>query len=74
MNTEQIENLALTCLSLLVKVDPDLNVFLIACITMLLGCYRFVKPISSSKTMSNITFFQWINKGKKGTLSMIKKN
>ncbi|XP_047152266.1 signal peptide peptidase-like [Vigna umbellata] len=54
--TERIANLALTGLSLaplVVKVDPNLNVILTACLTVFVGCYRSVKPTPPTETMSN---------------------
>ncbi|RVX20166.1 Signal peptide peptidase [Vitis vinifera] len=35
------------------KVDPNLNVILTACLTVYVGCYRSVKPTPPSETMSN---------------------
>ncbi|KAL9458592.1 hypothetical protein AB3S75_007458 [Citrus x aurantiifolia] len=55
-NCERIANLALAGLTLaplLVKVDPNLNVILTACLTVYVGCYRSVKPTPPSETMSN---------------------
>ncbi|XP_058785112.1 signal peptide peptidase-like [Vicia villosa] len=55
-NTERIANLALlglTLAPLVVKVDPNLNVVLTACITVFVGCYRSVKPTPPTETMSN---------------------
>ena len=34
----------LTLAPLAVKVDPNLNVILTACLTVFVGCYRSVKP------------------------------
>lgn len=54
-NTERIANLALlglTLAPLVVKVDPNLNVVLTACITVFVGCYRSVKPTAPTETMS----------------------
>ncbi|CAA0822978.1 Signal peptide peptidase [Striga hermonthica] len=55
-NNERIANLALAGLTLaplVVKVDPNLNVILTACLTVYVGCYRSVKPTPPSETMSN---------------------
>ncbi|KAL0389302.1 UNVERIFIED_CONTAM: Signal peptide peptidase [Sesamum calycinum] len=55
-NTERLANLALAGLTLaplVVKVDPNLNVILTACLTVYVGCYRSVKPTPPSETMSN---------------------
>ncbi|KAF6165824.1 hypothetical protein GIB67_012721 [Kingdonia uniflora] len=54
-NGERIANLALAGLTLaplVVKVDPNLNVILTACLTVYVGCYRSVKPTPPSETMS----------------------
>ncbi|CAL5425430.1 unnamed protein product [Camellia sinensis] len=48
--------LLILCLSLaplVVKVNPNLNVILTACLTVYVGCYRSVKPTPPSETMSN---------------------
>ncbi|KAK4419621.1 Signal peptide peptidase [Sesamum alatum] len=53
---ERLANLALAGLTLaplVVKVDPNLNVILTACLTVYVGCYRSVKPTPPSETMSN---------------------
>ncbi|CAI8605743.1 unnamed protein product [Vicia faba] len=55
-NTERIANLALAGLTLaplVVKIDPNVNVILTACITVFVGCYRSVKPTPPTETMSN---------------------
>ena len=55
-NTERIANLALAGLTLaplVVKINPNVNVILTACITVFVGCYRSVKPTPPSETMSN---------------------
>ncbi|KAG6428340.1 hypothetical protein SASPL_112591 [Salvia splendens] len=55
-NHERLANLALAALTLaplVVKVDPNLNVILTACLTVYVGCYRSVKPTPPSETMSN---------------------
>ncbi|XP_061336511.1 signal peptide peptidase-like [Gastrolobium bilobum] len=55
-STERIANLALAGLTLaplVVKVDPNVNVILTACLTVFVGCYRSVKPTPPSETMSN---------------------
>ncbi|CAI9106273.1 OLC1v1005395C1 [Oldenlandia corymbosa var. corymbosa] len=55
-NTERLANLALlglTLAPLVVKVDPNLNVVLTACLTVFVGCFRSVKPTPPSETMSN---------------------
>ncbi|KAL9367659.1 hypothetical protein Peur_038858 [Populus x canadensis] len=55
-NCERIANFALAGLTLaplFVKVDPNLNVILTACLTVYVGCYRSVKPTPPSETMSN---------------------
>ncbi|KAE9603766.1 putative presenilin/signal peptide peptidase [Lupinus albus] len=54
-NTERIANLALAGLTLaplVVKVDPNLNVTLTACLAVFVGCYRSVKPTPPTETMS----------------------
>ncbi|KAE9462148.1 hypothetical protein C3L33_05932, partial [Rhododendron williamsianum] len=43
----------LTVAPLVVKVDPNLNVILTACLTVYVGCYRSVKATPPSETMSN---------------------
>ncbi|KAJ4959541.1 hypothetical protein NE237_026652 [Protea cynaroides] len=56
MTSERVANLALAGLTLaplVVKVDPNLNVILTACLTVYVGCYRSVKPTPPSETMSN---------------------
>ncbi|KAK4791567.1 hypothetical protein SAY86_031980 [Trapa natans] len=53
---ERIANAALAGLTLaplVVKVDPNLNVILTACLTVYVGCYRSVKPTPPTETMSN---------------------
>ncbi|OAY68300.1 signal peptide peptidase 1 [Ananas comosus] len=53
---ERAANLALAALTLaplVVKVNPNLNVILTACLTVYVGCYRSVKPTLPSETMSN---------------------
>ncbi|XP_058724718.1 signal peptide peptidase-like [Vicia villosa] len=55
-NTERIASLALAGLTLaplVVKIDPNVNVVLTACITVFVGCYRSVKPTPPTETMSN---------------------
>ncbi|XVF19410.1 hypothetical protein REPUB_Repub11eG0108000 [Reevesia pubescens] len=55
-NTERLANLALAGLTLaplVVKVDPNLNVILTACLAVYVGCYRSVKPTPPLETMSN---------------------
>lgn len=55
-NGERLANLALAGLTLaplVVKVDPNLNVVLTACLTVYVGCYRSVKSTPPSETMSN---------------------
>ncbi|WOK92326.1 signal peptide peptidase 2-like [Canna indica] len=42
----------LTLAPLIVKVEPNLNVILTACLTVYVGCYRSVKPTTRSETMS----------------------
>ncbi|XP_059665392.1 signal peptide peptidase [Cornus florida] len=54
-NIERLANIALagmTFAPLIVKVDPNLNVILTACLTVYVGCYRSVKPTPPSETMS----------------------
>lgn len=54
-NNERIANLALAGLTLaplVVKVDPNLNVILTACLTVYVGCYRSVKPTPPTESMS----------------------
>ncbi|KAK9032607.1 hypothetical protein V6N11_056867 [Hibiscus sabdariffa] len=54
--TERLANLALAGLTmapLVVKVEPNLNVILTACLAVYVGCYRSVKPTPPSETMSN---------------------
>ncbi|XP_019415832.1 PREDICTED: signal peptide peptidase-like [Lupinus angustifolius] len=53
--TERIANLALAGLTLaplVVKVDPNVNVTLTACLAVFVGCYRSVKPTPPTETMS----------------------
>ncbi|KAG6467303.1 hypothetical protein ZIOFF_074860 [Zingiber officinale] len=45
--------LGLTLAPLVVKVNPNVNVVLTACLTVYVGCYRSVKPTPPSETMSN---------------------
>lgn len=55
-NCERIANFALAGLTLaplVVKVDPNLNVILTACLTVFVGCYRSVKATPPTETMSN---------------------
>ncbi|KAL7126954.1 hypothetical protein ABFS83_14G221700 [Erythranthe nasuta] len=55
-NHERLANLALAALTfapLVVKVDPNLNVILTACLTVYVGCYRSVKATPPTETMSN---------------------
>ncbi|XP_052181751.1 signal peptide peptidase-like isoform X2 [Diospyros lotus] len=55
-NSERFANIALAGLTLaplVIKVDPNLNVILTACLTVYVGCYRSVKPTPPSETMSN---------------------
>ncbi|KAL6651142.1 hypothetical protein ACP70R_010067 [Stipagrostis hirtigluma subsp. patula] len=52
---ERAANLALAGLSLaplVVKVNPNVNVVLTACLTVYVGCFRSVKPTPPSETMS----------------------
>ncbi|PIN13900.1 hypothetical protein CDL12_13471 [Handroanthus impetiginosus] len=50
-----LKTAGLTLAQLVVKVDPNLNVVLTACLTVYVGCCRSVKPTppSPSETMSN---------------------
>lgn len=53
--TEKVANLALAGLSLaplVVKVNPNLNVVLTACLTVYVGCHRSVKAAPPMETMS----------------------
>uniref|UniRef100_A0A1D1YN77 Minor histocompatibility antigen H13 n=1 Tax=Anthurium amnicola TaxID=1678845 RepID=A0A1D1YN77_9ARAE len=53
---ERAANIALAGLTLaplIMKIDPNLNVILTACLTVYVGCYRSVKPTPPSETMSN---------------------
>ncbi|KAM7497084.1 hypothetical protein LguiA_021498 [Lonicera macranthoides] len=55
-NSERLANIALAGLTLaplVVKVDPNLNVILTACLSVYVGCYRSVKSTPPSETMSN---------------------
>ncbi|KAJ8423935.1 hypothetical protein Cgig2_032949 [Carnegiea gigantea] len=55
-NCERLANLALAGLSLaplVVKVNPNVNVVLTACLAVYVGCYRSVKPTPPTETMSN---------------------
>ncbi|KAL2941968.1 Signal peptide peptidase [Bienertia sinuspersici] len=55
-NFERLANLALAGLSLaplVVKVNPNVNVVLTACLAVYVGCYRSVKPTPPTETMSN---------------------
>ncbi|XP_039116921.1 LOW QUALITY PROTEIN: signal peptide peptidase 1 [Dioscorea cayenensis subsp. rotundata] len=54
-NHERAVNLALagvTFAPLVLKVDPNLNVILTACLVVYVGCYRSVKPTPPAETMS----------------------
>nr|XP_043615285.1 signal peptide peptidase-like [Erigeron canadensis] len=56
MNGERAANIALAGLTLLplaVKVNPNINVILTACLSVYVGCYRSVKPTPPTETMSN---------------------
>ncbi|KAK9147902.1 hypothetical protein Scep_006659 [Stephania cephalantha] len=56
MTFERAANLALAGLTLaplVIKIDPNINVILTACLTVYVGCYRSVKPTPFSETMSN---------------------
>ncbi|KAK1262809.1 Signal peptide peptidase 1 [Acorus gramineus] len=44
---------ALTFAPLVVKIDPNVNVILTACLTVYVGCYRSVKPTPPTETMSS---------------------
>lgn len=46
----------LTLAPLVVKVDPNLNVILTACLTVYVGCYRSVKPTPPSVSWISIVF------------------
>ncbi|KAJ0442777.1 putative presenilin/signal peptide peptidase [Helianthus annuus] len=53
---ERAANIALAGLTLaplVMKVDPNINVILTACLTVFVGCYRSVKPTPPTETMSN---------------------
>ncbi|KAF7153486.1 hypothetical protein RHSIM_Rhsim01G0194700 [Rhododendron simsii] len=55
-NRERAANIALAGLTLaplVLKVDPNLNVILTACLAVYVGCYRSVKSTPPSETMSN---------------------
>ncbi|CAH1446550.1 unnamed protein product [Lactuca virosa] len=55
-NGERAANIALAGLTLaplVMKVDPNINVILTACLTVFVGCYRSVKPTPPSETMSD---------------------
>lgn len=55
-NCERLANLALAGLTLaplVVKVNPNVNVVLTACLAVYVGCYRSVKPTPPTETMSN---------------------
>lgn len=55
-NFERLANLALAGLTfapLVVKVNPNVNVILTACLAVYVGCYRSVKPTPPTETMSN---------------------
>ncbi|XP_020576633.1 signal peptide peptidase 1-like [Phalaenopsis equestris] len=55
-NHERAANVALlglTLAPLFIKVNPNINVILSACLTVYVGCYRSVKPTPPSETMSN---------------------
>ncbi|KAH7673490.1 Peptidase A22B signal peptide peptidase protein [Dioscorea alata] len=54
-NHERAVNLALagvTLAPLVLRVDPNLNVILTACLVVYVGCYRSVKPTPPAETMS----------------------
>uniref|UniRef100_A0A0C9QNB2 TSA: Wollemia nobilis Ref_Wollemi_Transcript_18749_1749 transcribed RNA sequence n=1 Tax=Wollemia nobilis TaxID=56998 RepID=A0A0C9QNB2_9CONI len=53
--SERLANVALAGLTLaplVVKVNPNVNVVLTACLTVYIGCHRSVKPAPPSETMS----------------------
>ncbi|XP_076940949.1 signal peptide peptidase-like [Bidens hawaiensis] len=53
---ERAANIALAGLTLaplVLKVDPNINVILTACLTVFVGCYRSVKSTPPTETMSN---------------------
>lgn len=55
-NCERLANLALAGLTLaplVVKVNPNVNVVLTACLAVYVGCYRSVKSTPPTETMSN---------------------
>ncbi|XP_078442390.1 signal peptide peptidase [Wolffia australiana] len=55
ITVERAANLALAGLvlaPLIVRVEPNVNVILTACLTVYVGCYRSVKPTLPSETMS----------------------
>ncbi|KAJ8446864.1 hypothetical protein Cgig2_016174 [Carnegiea gigantea] len=55
-NCERLANLVLAGLTLaplVVKVNPNVNVVLTACLAVYVGCYRSVKPTPPTETMSN---------------------
>ncbi|KAJ4757165.1 Signal peptide peptidase family protein [Rhynchospora pubera] len=54
--SERVATIALSgliVLPLFIKVNPNLNVMLTACLTVYVGCYRSVKPTPPAETMSN---------------------
>ncbi|XP_022752402.1 signal peptide peptidase-like isoform X3 [Durio zibethinus] len=62
-NTERLANFALAGLTLaplFVKVDPNLNVILTACLAVYVGCYRSVKPTPPLETMSMLTCYFFV--------------
>lgn len=44
----------LTLAPMVVKVDPNLNVILTACLTIYVGCYRSIKPTVRSVSINNL--------------------
>ncbi|GJY30101.1 signal peptide peptidase-like protein [Tanacetum coccineum] len=55
MNGERVANIALAGLTLaplVMKVDPNINVILTACLAVFVGCYRSVKSTPPTETMS----------------------
>jgi len=55
-----IFNAGLTLAPLFVKVDPNLNVILTACLTVYVGCYRSVKPTPPSVSITSIIIYTFL--------------
>lgn len=58
----------LTLAPLVVKVDPNLNVILTACLSVYVGCYRSVKPTPPSVSSKVVVFVSVVFLGESGLI------